>query len=187
MRYGWVFVVVLVFCLCLVSAGEAWQPPMMSVTVPTCSSVSVAPVALSETEVVMPEEVCLPEPQVLVKPEPVAVARPASPVVERPYRIVRAKVTAYCPCARCCGRNSPGITSTNTSAWRRGLAVDPRAISYGTKIEIAGYGIASADDTGGAMRRSYRRGIVQIDVRMKNHSAAQEWGVRWMNVKVFSK
>ena len=77
-----------------------------------------------------------------------------------------------------------------------GYAVDPRAIPYGTPIFVPGYWdsinrnnnfvpqmMPKTDDTGGAMRQSWRKGILHIDVRYRTHSAALRWGKR--NMKVF--
>lgn len=122
-----------------------------------------------------------------------------APVVERPeqdskkvqkpagkYREIWAVVTAYCPCSRCCGRNAAGITSQGTSAWKPGVAADPRAISYGTKLFIPGYGTYVVDDTGGAMRRSWRNdGRVHVDIRMTYHWQAKEWGRKYMKIRLY--
>jgi len=104
------------------------------------------------------------------------------------YKLVWCVVTAYCPCARCCGRNSPGVTSTGTSAWQRGIAADPRTIPYHTRVYVDGYGYAVVDDTGGAMRKAYRRGnMPQIDLRMKYHWLARQWGRKVMQIRVYEE
>ena len=112
--------------------------------------------------------------------------REASPAHVGRYSEVWATVTAYCPCARCCGRGSPGITSTGRSAWRPGIAADPQAISYGTRIDVPGYGLHVVDDTGGAMRRSWRvGGRLHLDIRMNYHWQARNWGKRLLKVRVY--
>lgn len=104
----------------------------------------------------------------------------------RSYREVRALVTAYCPCARCCGRHANGRTSIGTSAWRPGMAADPRAVPYGTLVEVPGYGTYPIDDTGGAMRQSWRRrGVIHIDIRMTYHWQAREWGRQYMTIRIY--
>ena len=46
------------------------------------------------------------------------------------------KLTAYCPCMKCCGKTD-GITSTGTlAAEGRTIAVDPRVIPYGSTVTI---------------------------------------------------
>lgn len=102
------------------------------------------------------------------------------------HRVEQALVTAYCPCEKCCGTQSPGITSTGKSAWKRGLAADPIYLHYGTQVYIPGYGMAEIDDTGGAMRRHWRRdGMLHIDVRMTYHYEARKWGKRYLPVKIY--
>jgi len=102
------------------------------------------------------------------------------------YREAVAMVTAYCPCARCCGSFADGRTSIGKSAWRPGLAAAPQALPYGTRIFVPGYGLSEVDDTGGAMRRSWRtRGQIHIDVRMNYHYEARVWGVQYLNVRIY--
>lgn len=104
----------------------------------------------------------------------------------RSYREVRALVTAYCPCSRCCGRHANGRTSLGTTAWRPGMAADPRAVPYGTLVDVPGYGAYAIDDTGGAMRQSWRRrGVIHIDIRKTYHWQAREWGRRYMTVRIY--
>jgi 3D (Asp-Asp-Asp) domain-containing protein len=123
----------------------------------------------------------------LASPELSGVPRSSdTPAPPQRYRDIWAQVTAYCPCARCCGYSAHGRTSLGKSAWQPGLAADPRALPYGTRIGISGYGIATVDDTGGAMRRNWSdRGVTHIDVRMKWHADARRWGKRWMKVRVY--
>ncbi|MHC4883796.1 MAG: 3D domain-containing protein [Planctomycetota bacterium] len=102
----------------------------------------------------------------------------------RAYK-VRAYVTGYCPCSRCCGRFANGRTSTRTSAWRPGIAVDPKAIAYGSRIDVPGYGMAIADDTGIAMRRNWQnRGVIHLDLRFTYHWQARRWGTKNLTVTV---
>jgi 3D (Asp-Asp-Asp) domain-containing protein len=101
------------------------------------------------------------------------------------YKTVKALVTAYCPCWRCCGSFANGRTSIGKSAWNPGIAADPSKLPYGTEIIVPGYGKAKVDDTGIAMRRSWRRrGVVHLDVRFDYHWQARQWGSKIMNVKV---
>jgi len=100
---------------------------------------------------------------------------------------VEAVVTAYCPCRICCGQYADGVTATGRDARLPGIAVDPKRIPYGSRVYIPGLGWRTADDTGGAMRQSGRRGIVHIDVRMPNHKAARLWGVKRLTVTILKK
>lgn len=104
------------------------------------------------------------------------------------YREEVALVTAYCPCAKCCGTQSPGITSTGKNAWTPGLAADPIKLDYDTRVFVDGYGLSVVDDTGGAMRRHWRRdGLLHIDLRMTYHYEAQQWGKKYLKVKIYEE
>jgi len=117
---------------------------------------------------------------------PLIIALIVAPVggQERQSRTIQAKVTAYCPCRICCGPKARGVTSTGTDARRPGCAVDPQLIPYGSRVTIPGAGTVTADDTGGAMRQDARRGIVHVDLRMRTHEAAREWGVKVLEVEI---
>jgi len=92
--------------------------------------------------------------------------------------------TAYCPCAKCCGRGSPGITKTGRSAWTPGVAIDPRYIPLGSHIDIPGYNRSNngswvlCDDTGSKIKGA------RIDVRFDNHNEAKKWGRRSIKIRV---
>lgn len=102
------------------------------------------------------------------------------------YREEVALVTAYCPCAKCCGIMAIGITSIGKNAWTPGLAADPEYLDYGTQVFVPGYGLSNIDDTGGAMRRHWRRhGLLHIDVRMTYHYEARQWGKQYLRVKIY--
>lgn len=104
------------------------------------------------------------------------------------YRVVRAKLTAYCPCKICCGKHANNRTSTNRKADKTfGVAVDPEMIKYRSMIEIPGINkLLMADDTGGAMRKAGRKGKYHIDIRFHDHQKAREFGVREnIEVKIY--
>ncbi len=109
-----------------------------------------------------------------------------APVEVRRYRTMRMLVTAYCTCEICCEKFSgAGRTSIGKNAnVCDGVAADPKLLPYHTLLEIPSVGLREVDDTGGAMRQDAKRGIVHIDVRMASHSAARQWGVRWLEVKI---
>lgn len=86
------------------------------------------------------------------------------------------KLTAYCPCMKCCGKTD-GITSTGTTAAEgRTIAVDPRLIPYGSTVTIYFADGTShtytAEDCGGAIKEN------RIDVFFDDHQAAREFGVQ---------
>lgn len=92
------------------------------------------------------------------------------------------RVTAYCPCVKCCNKTD-GITATGTRAQEgRTIAVDPDVIPYGSTVLIYSehelVGIYIAEDCGGAIKGK------RIDIFYDSHSAAREWGVRECQVYV---
>ncbi|AKQ73390.1 LysM peptidoglycan-binding domain-containing protein [Bacillus licheniformis] len=58
------------------------------------------------------------------------------------------------------------------------IAVDPNVIPLGSKVYVEGYGEATAADTGGAIKGN------KIDVFVPSKSAAKNWGVKTVKVKV---
>ncbi len=98
------------------------------------------------------------------------------------WRTVRMRVTAYCPCRKCCGRHSDGITACGHKI-RRGdtfVAAD-RKHSFGTKMIVPGYNNSNPVkvlDRGGAIRGN------RLDVFFNSHQKAKKWGVRHLQVKV---
>ncbi len=105
---------------------------------------------------------------------------------DKNYKVVSAKLTAYCPCEKCCGKYADGITSIGRNAkTTRGVAVDPKMIKYKSMIDISGIGTFMADDTGGAMRQSGRKGIYHIDVRFHDHQEAKNFGVKFLDIKIY--
>jgi 3D (Asp-Asp-Asp) domain-containing protein len=86
---------------------------------------------------------------------------------------IKAKVTAYTPYDAGCN----GITATGTTAKKGVIAVDPKVIPLGTRVYIPGYGVATAEDTGGAIKGN------RVDVCYMSKNEAFSWGVR--NVPVY--
>lgn len=102
-------------------------------------------------------------------------------------KTVHMKVTGYCKCAICCETHANGKTSIGDSAYvLNGVAADPRAIPYRWKVYVPGKGFREVDDTGGAMRRSWIRGIYHIDVRFASHRKASKYN-KWLDVKIYRK
>ena len=95
---------------------------------------------------------------------------------------VRMRVTAYCMGACCCGTHANGETSIGRNANKKGVAVDPKVVAYGSRIDIPGYGNwMPADDCGGAIKGN------RLDVRLKTHKEALRWGVKYLRVRVWTK
>lgn len=86
------------------------------------------------------------------------------------------KVTAYCPCVKCCDEWADGITYTGVKATEgRTIAVDPSVIPLGSVLEIDGKQYV-AEDIGGAIKGK------RIELYFDSHADALEWGVKTHDV-----
>ncbi len=101
------------------------------------------------------------------------------------WQTVAMRVTAYCPCPKCCGEYSDGITA-NGHRIRPGdtfVAAD-RRYSFGTEILIPGYNNSvpvKVLDRGGAIKGN------RLDVFFATHEEALQWGVKYLDVEVRRK
>lgn len=116
-------------------------------------------------------------------------------------RTVMVETTGYCPCGKCCGwrrsrlppfhpiysygplegqRKKVGVTATGTKAGKGTIAADTNYYSFGTVMEIPGYGKGRVEDRGGDIKGSAR-----IDLFFKTHKQALEWGRQRVPVQVW--
>lgn len=88
------------------------------------------------------------------------------------------QITHYCPCAICNDR-SDQLTALGTKL-KPGttIAVDPSLIPLGSKVWIEGYGIRTAEDTGGAIKGKH------IDMCVSTHAEAMHKGVVYKDVYI---
>lgn len=69
-----------------------------------------------------------------------------------------------------------------------GVAADPAVLPYRTLVWVPGIGWREVDDTGGAMKASWRRErTVHIDVRMPYFYQARRWGVRHLPIRLYRR
>lgn len=94
------------------------------------------------------------------------------------WRAVSVSSSAYtASCAGCSGVTATGINlSANPNA--KVIAVDPSIIPLGSTVYVEGYGMAIAGDTGGAIKGH------RIDIYMRDHGQAINWGRKTVNVYV---
>ncbi len=91
------------------------------------------------------------------------------------WMAVKVTTTCYVPVEEQCDA-TPDRTATNTPAYTTyGIAADPKAIPYGTRLRIPGYGEYKVDDTGSAMKRSWRKQVVHLDLRIPFQRFDGEW------------
>ncbi len=86
------------------------------------------------------------------------------------------KITAYCPCMKCCGKTN-GITAMGTKATANHTVAASSQFAFGTKLKINGI-VYTVEDRGGAIYGN------RIDIYMNSHSEALAWGVRYLDVEV---
>lgn len=86
--------------------------------------------------------------------------------------------TAYtAECAGCSGITKTGVNlKANPNA--KVIAVDPSVIPLGSKVYVEGYGYATAEDTGGAIKGN------KIDVFVPNRNDALQWGRKQVKVTI---
>jgi hypothetical protein len=110
-----------------------------------------------------------------------------------------AEVTAYCPCALCCGESADGRTANMTRVDRvpYAFAAD-RSLPFGVRVYVpAGLGVLDqiragnrwfpVDDRGGALDTEARRyGVLRLDLRVRDHWWAVQFGRRSLPVFITS-
>jgi 3D (Asp-Asp-Asp) domain-containing protein len=103
--------------------------------------------------------------------------QPTSKAEETPKEIT-VKATAYtASCEGCSGTTATGL-DLNANPNAKVIAVDPSVIPLGSKVEVEGYGVAIASDTGGAIKGN------RIDVFIPSEEKALEWGRKDIKVKI---
>lgn len=86
------------------------------------------------------------------------------------------KITAYCPCAKCCGKTN-GRTASGTRATAGRTVAASSKFAFGTKLNIGGH-VYTVEDRGGAINGN------KIDIFVNSHAEALQWGIRYLNVSV---
>ncbi len=87
------------------------------------------------------------------------------------------KVTAYCPCSKCCGKYASGYTASGTKATAGRTIAASSQFSFGTKLSINGTTYV-VEDRGGAIKGN------KIDIYCNTHKEALAWGVKYLPVEV---
>ncbi|MBX8945917.1 DUF348 domain-containing protein [Lysinibacillus sp. K60] len=94
------------------------------------------------------------------------------------FYVLATAYTAYCK--GCSGTTATGINLRSGSApGLKVIAVDPSVIKLGSKVWVEGYGLAVAEDTGGAIKGN------KIDIFVQSETEAKNWGVKKVRIKVF--
>lgn len=101
------------------------------------------------------------------------------------WHTVRMRVTAYCPCPKCCGQYADGMTACGhiIQPGDTFVAADKR-YTFGKEMIVPGYNHeqpVKVLDRGGAIQGN------RIDIFLPSHQEALEWGVKYLDVKVHEK
>ena len=93
------------------------------------------------------------------------------------------EVTAYCPCARCCGKFADRITASGQPVTANGgrFVAAPPEIPFGTMLRIPGYGTVPVLDQGGAIKGA------RLDVFFPTHQEALRWGRQRLEIQWTSR
>lgn len=159
-------VVVAPLVLLLTSCGQRITP--------TSEVTEIAPV-----EVVVVQDV--------VEDVPTEVTPEVEPVVEP--EVVEYRVTAYCPCEKCCGEwakdrpvNDNGEPIVYGAWWGKELTSNYSAASpmaFGTKVDLEGFGVVEVQDrTADWVVEKHGENI--IDIYMTDHDEAWNFGVQYL-------
>ena len=89
------------------------------------------------------------------------------------------KITAYCPCKKCCGK-SDGITASGEKAVEGITVAMDKSIPFGTKIYIDGVGERIVQDRGGAIKGN------RIDLYFDSHQEALNFGRQTKQVTILN-
>ena len=96
------------------------------------------------------------------------------------------RVTAYCPCEKCCGKWADGITASGHKIQPGDhFVAAPKTFPFGTTMIIPGYPLAGqageeveVEDRGGAIKGD------RLDVFFPTHQEALNWGVQILDVEI---
>lgn len=85
------------------------------------------------------------------------------------------KATAYCPCARCCGRAGARTCTGTVPRANHTISVDPRVVPMGSKLLIDGV-VYTAEDQGSGVNGN------KVDIFFNSHQEALRYGVKKVQV-----
>lgn len=112
---------------------------------------------------------------------PVIVDQPQKQTQDEKWVTVRMRVTGYCACSKCCGKDD-GITA-NMHRIRPGdvLVAADKKFHFGTQMMIPGY------NDGQPVKVMDRGRVIKgnrLDLFFHSHAEAKKFGVKYMNVRV---
>ena len=119
------------------------------------------------------------EPETTPAPASEPASAPTEPTNSEPAgKEITVEATAYTAgCEGCIGITKTGV-DLNANPDAKVIAVDPSIIPLGSKVYVEGYGYATAEDTGGAIKGN------RIDVFVPEQNDALQWGRKQVKVTI---
>ena len=130
--------------------------------------------------------------------------KPLSPPVERKpmvsrgeskrYKEYEMEVTAYDLSYESCGKHPNHPEYAVTASGKKigvdifeeeGIIASPKNFSFGTKMEVEGWGTGTVWDRGGAIKYDEKTGRYRLDIFFSDRAKALDWGRKIVKVKVF--
>ncbi len=117
---------------------------------------------------------------VVVPSDGLEVPSPSSAIASgHHWRFYKAIVTAYCGGSCCCGKWADDITASGHVIQKGDKFIAAQKnFSFGTVMNIPGYGEYKVEDRGGAIVDN------RLDVYFDTHQEALNWGVKFLEVGV---
>lgn len=91
------------------------------------------------------------------------------------------KITAYCPCKKCCGPQAKGITASGKKAQIGMIALN--WLPFGTRAKIKGKVYVVEDRGAKSLFGTKKNHIKHIDIFMNTHQEARNFGVQYLDVE----
>lgn len=101
------------------------------------------------------------------------------------WQTIQMRVTAYCPCEKCCGRYADGITASGHKIQpNETFVAADKHYPFGTEMIVPGYNNnnpVKVLDRGGAIKDN------RLDIFFPSHQQALNWGVKLIDIKILTK
>jgi 3D (Asp-Asp-Asp) domain-containing protein len=101
------------------------------------------------------------------------------------WRTVQMRVTAYCPCEKCCGKYADGFTASGHKIkLNETFVAADKQYPFGTEMIVPGYNNdqpVKVLDRGSAIQDD------RLDVFFPSHQQALNWGAKYLPVKILTK
>ena len=98
------------------------------------------------------------------------------------WQTIEMRVTAYCPCKKCCGKYSDGRTANNHKIEEGdAFAAADKSIPFMSELIVPGY---NDNKPVKVMDRGSSITSGRLDVFFDTHQKAKNWGVKYLDVQL---